>query len=170
MSLSNRLVMAGFQYHYQCPHCGTYLELRKRVTVTVRTCPQCGAPITPDEIDRQEDERQKQEAEQKRLLLMQELMTFDEIERRRKAEVQEQDRREARRHWRSIFGNLSCVGCLVLLPLVAGGAFLVFLIVMVVVAPRPETARQASSAPPAGKEPKQDAKEVQAPDKLAEQK
>lgn len=43
----------AFKYKYNCPNCGTYLELKMRVTQTKRRCPQCGTPVTPEEIDRQ---------------------------------------------------------------------------------------------------------------------
>ena len=42
------------QFSYNCPKCGTQLSLRKRVTLTKRRCSQCGTPITPAEIDRQQ--------------------------------------------------------------------------------------------------------------------
>ena len=45
--------MANPSYHYCCPECGTELELRQRVTLTKRRCPNCGRLITPDEIDGQ---------------------------------------------------------------------------------------------------------------------
>jgi len=54
--------MAGFQYFWTCPSCGTELELRKRVTQTKRRCPHCGDPVTFQEIDRQGVERGHQEA------------------------------------------------------------------------------------------------------------
>lgn len=45
--------MAGYRYEYRCPNCGTQLQLRMRVTQTRRRCPECGHPVTPQEIDRQ---------------------------------------------------------------------------------------------------------------------
>lgn len=38
-------------YYYDCPDCGTSVELRKRVTVSKRTCSHCGHEITPEGID-----------------------------------------------------------------------------------------------------------------------
>jgi hypothetical protein len=49
--------MANYKYEYSCPTCGTSLDLRMRVTQRKRRCPQCGTPITPEEIDRQGAER-----------------------------------------------------------------------------------------------------------------
>jgi hypothetical protein len=46
--------VAGYKYEYTCPKCETNLEFMKRVTLTKRSCPQCGKPITPEEIDRQQ--------------------------------------------------------------------------------------------------------------------
>jgi predicted RNA-binding Zn-ribbon protein involved in translation (DUF1610 family) len=51
--------MAGYKYFWQCPSCSTSLELKMRVTQTKRKCPHCGHAITPEEIDRQEAERNK---------------------------------------------------------------------------------------------------------------
>lgn len=45
--------MAGYKYDWKCPSCGTTLQLKMRVTQTKRKCPQCGHPVTPEEIDRQ---------------------------------------------------------------------------------------------------------------------
>lgn len=45
--------MAGYKYDWTCPNCGTYLQLKMRVTQTRRKCPQCGFVVTPEEIDRQ---------------------------------------------------------------------------------------------------------------------
>ena len=38
-------------YYFDCPDCGTSVELRKRVTVSKRTCSHCGYKITPEGID-----------------------------------------------------------------------------------------------------------------------
>ena len=38
-------------YYFDCPDCGTSVELRKRVTVSKRTCSHCGFEITPAGID-----------------------------------------------------------------------------------------------------------------------
>ena len=46
------------KYYWKCPTCGTSLELRQRVTLTKRRCPECGNPITPGAIDTQ-GEREK---------------------------------------------------------------------------------------------------------------
>lgn len=45
--------MAASKYTWQCPGCGTKLELRKRVALRKRTCPQCGHLVETQEIDRQ---------------------------------------------------------------------------------------------------------------------
>jgi hypothetical protein len=52
--------MGGYKCEYQCPSCGTALELRMRVTQTKRKCPHCGTPITPEEIDRQGEARSEE--------------------------------------------------------------------------------------------------------------
>jgi len=51
--------MSGYKYQYVCPRCGTYLELKMRVTLKQRHCPQCREPITPQEIDRQLQKRRE---------------------------------------------------------------------------------------------------------------
>ncbi len=38
------------KYHWTCPMCNTSLELRQRVTLTKRRCPECGTSITPEAI------------------------------------------------------------------------------------------------------------------------
>ncbi len=45
--------MSGYKYDWTCPNCGTYLQLKMRVTQTKRKCPHCGFRVTPEEIDRQ---------------------------------------------------------------------------------------------------------------------
>lgn len=44
-------------YFYECSVCGTQLNLRTRMTMRLRRCPQCGHLITPEEIDRQKREQ-----------------------------------------------------------------------------------------------------------------
>ena len=51
--------MAGYKYEWQCPNCGTQLQLKMRVTQTKRKCPHCATPVTPQEIDRQTAEKQR---------------------------------------------------------------------------------------------------------------
>lgn len=55
--------MAKYKYEYQCPSCGTQLELKMRVTQTKRKCPHCGTPITPEEIDSQKAVQEEQQTE-----------------------------------------------------------------------------------------------------------
>jgi predicted RNA-binding Zn-ribbon protein involved in translation (DUF1610 family) len=57
------LTMAKYKYEWRCPTCGTQLELKMRITQTKRRCPQCATLVTPEEIDRQEMERQRQSEE-----------------------------------------------------------------------------------------------------------
>ena len=64
--LGEGLIMAGYKFFWQCPNCGSQLELKMRETLRQRYCPRCRFPITPDEIDRQEAEWQRQEAELRR--------------------------------------------------------------------------------------------------------
>ena len=47
-------------YIYLCPECDERLPLEKRATPDLRHCPQCGHPITTEEIDRQVAEREEQ--------------------------------------------------------------------------------------------------------------
>jgi phage terminase large subunit GpA-like protein len=49
--------MAGYKYEWQCPNCGTQLQLKMRVTQTKRKCPHCATLVTPQEIDRQTAEK-----------------------------------------------------------------------------------------------------------------
>jgi hypothetical protein len=46
-------------FDYTCPTCGRHYELRKRVTLTRRTCAYCGTEITEGEIDYQAYLRQR---------------------------------------------------------------------------------------------------------------
>jgi uncharacterized protein (DUF983 family) len=50
------------KYPYRCPECGTEVILRQRVTQTKRKCSYCGIPITTAAIDRQAQEKVKQQA------------------------------------------------------------------------------------------------------------
>jgi transcription initiation factor TFIIIB Brf1 subunit/transcription initiation factor TFIIB len=162
--------MAWFKYSYKCPHCGTYLELRMRVTLTARRCPQCGAPITPKEIDRQEEERQKQEAEQKRRLLMQDVLTLDEMERRKQIALLERERETERREWRASFGRLGCFGCFALMVVTGGVGFFIFLIALVALAPNLGSTHQPSPSASSRQKPSNDSTDVPSNDKTAEQK
>jgi DNA-directed RNA polymerase subunit RPC12/RpoP len=74
--------MAKYKYHYECPQCGTQLELKMRVTQTKRRCPRCGTPITPEEIDQQEEERRRRLRELHREINRQ--ADEEELERRRR--------------------------------------------------------------------------------------
>ena len=49
--------MAGYKYEWQCPNCGTQLQLKMRVTQTKRKCLHCATLVTPQEIDRQTAEK-----------------------------------------------------------------------------------------------------------------
>lgn len=48
-------------HKYRC-RCGAVFELRKRVTLTKRRCPECGRRITTAGIDRQRASRENTEA------------------------------------------------------------------------------------------------------------
>jgi phage terminase large subunit GpA-like protein len=88
--------MTGFKYSYECPHCGTYLELKMRVTLTTRRCPQCGATITAQEIDRQDAARREQQGEMQRQFLE---LHEQEAERQRQLLVQRAEQEaERQRH------------------------------------------------------------------------
>lgn len=40
-------------YYWKCPKCNTTLQLRQRITLNKRNCPQCGNSITAGDIDRE---------------------------------------------------------------------------------------------------------------------
>jgi DNA-directed RNA polymerase subunit M/transcription elongation factor TFIIS len=85
--------MAGYKYIYVCPKCKTYLELKMRVTQTKRKCPQCGTPITPQEIDRQTRERNKRnEAETKRIAEQIKQQQAEQAERVRQQQAEQAER------------------------------------------------------------------------------
>lgn len=48
----------GKEFPYLCGGCGIEIGIQKRVTISTRTCPNCGAVITTDAIDRQLDARE----------------------------------------------------------------------------------------------------------------
>lgn len=50
------------KYSWTCPGCHETFELKKRVTLNKRTCNRCGIEITPEEIDRQIEARDKETA------------------------------------------------------------------------------------------------------------
>ncbi|MFA6209164.1 MAG: hypothetical protein WCT03_02340 [Candidatus Obscuribacterales bacterium] len=50
------------KYSWTCPGCHETFELKKRVTLNKRTCNHCGIEITPEEIDRQIEARDKETA------------------------------------------------------------------------------------------------------------
>lgn len=54
---------SGNEFPYRCPACGLGLGIRKRVSLTTRSCPQCGTQITVREIDRQVAAIMEQERE-----------------------------------------------------------------------------------------------------------
>jgi uncharacterized paraquat-inducible protein A len=57
-------------YFWQCPKCGTRLELRKRVTVTKRRCPHCNTLVTVQGIDHHTGEANRRHARNFLLLLL----------------------------------------------------------------------------------------------------
>lgn len=61
--------MSGYKYFWTCPNCGTSLQLKMRVTQTKRKCPHCGILVTPQEIDRQQQELNRQKRNSALLIL-----------------------------------------------------------------------------------------------------
>lgn len=59
-----RRLVPGREFPYVCPGCSVQIGLAKRVTVSKRTCPACGTPITTKSIDQQlatlEPQRQRE--------------------------------------------------------------------------------------------------------------
>lgn len=51
-------------YYWKCQNCGTTLQLRQRITLKKRICPQCGNSITPEDIDRETTRRERMDQAQ----------------------------------------------------------------------------------------------------------
>ena len=54
------------KYHWICPKCKTSLELRQRVTLTKRRCPECGTSIKPEAIITETERADRERADRER--------------------------------------------------------------------------------------------------------